>query len=35
MGNSEPYLKICEVCGDKIPILINLHKICPKCLIKK
>jgi len=28
------YKKICQVCGDEIPIGISLSKICPKCLIK-
>lgn len=28
------YKKICQVCGDEIPIGVRLYEICPKCLIK-
>jgi hypothetical protein len=34
MKNNEEFKKICQVCGDEIPIGIGLNKICPKCLIK-
>jgi len=33
-NKNKEFKKICQVCGDEIPIGIQLTRICPKCLIK-